>query len=181
MEHIKSFESFINESENGLLLEYTSYRISNGEELLNGLKEIGAPITIDVKNASVTIDGQNIRIPKNLKDTSTSTAWDDKVMDALRNNKELTSMWKTVRAKYENILKNMKSIDSLTGYLGDPKNIDFGITGPAAINAYFQKITQAQKFLNDLLSNKSTQDTLRQYEVLRHLYDRGYGIMFGFK
>lgn len=181
MEHIKSFDSFLNESQETILLEYNSYRVSNTEELLNGLKEIGAPITIDVKNASVTIDGQNLRIPKNLKDTGTSIKWDDKVYDALRNNKELSAMWKTVSGKYDIIIKNMRSLDSLTGYLRDPKSIDWGVTGPAQINAYFQKITQVQKFLSDLLSDKSTQDTLRQYEILRHLYDRGYGTMFGFK
>ena len=181
MKHVQSFDSFLNESNENLILEYTSYRVSNAEDLLNGLKEIGAPIQIDLKNASVTIDGKNLRAPKNLKDTGTSIKWDDAVMDALRNNKELSAMWKTVNAKYENILKNMKSVESLTGYLGDPKSIDFGTTGPARINDYFQKITQVQKFLNDLLSNANTQKTLREYEILRHLYDRGYGSMLGFK
>lgn len=181
MKHVQSFDSFLNESNENLILEYTSYRVSNAEDLLNGLKEIGAPIQIDLKNASVTIDGKNLRVPKNLKDSGTSIKWDDAVYDALRNNKELSAMWKTVNAKYENILKNMRSIDSLTGYIGDTKHMDFGTTGPARINEYFQKITQVQKFLSDLLSNANTQKTLREYEILRHLYDRGYGSMLGFK
>jgi hypothetical protein len=182
MKKVPLYEEFLSSQDNdNYLYEYTSYRISNAEELLKGLEEIGAPVKIDIKQSSVIIDGVRYSIPKNLKDSSTSIKWDDKLVDALHKNEELNKMWKVVNSKYSTILKNFRGLKSLVGYIGDPEHINWGPTGPAQINSYFQKIVEIHDFLKDLIANPEAQDILRKYEILRHLYDRGYSSMFGLK
>lgn len=187
-EHITEALSNVTESsdklvaeDSAMILEYLSYRISTPTELLDGLKEINAPIQIDIKNSSVSIDGVNYRVPKNINDTGASVNWDSKLYDALHKNDELTAMWKTVNHKYSSIINNLRKTKSVTGIMPNPEYIDWGTTGAANINSYFQAITKLQKMLQDILANKDAQDTLRKYEVLRHLFDRGYDRMFGLK
>lgn len=180
---MKTLSSLVNESLHQSLQinEYLSYRVSNWGELINGLAEIGAPVKIDKGKSSISVDDVAYRLPKDLTNISTDIAFDKKIVDALRKNTELTKMWKDVNSKYSSILKNLRNITSIAGSAYSPEHINWGNTGPANINDYFSNISKQYKFLNDLIGNASAQKTLRQYEILRHLYDDGYMRMAGFK
>ena len=170
---MKSLQSQINEAFSETIVEYFSYRISNAQELIDGLKEIDAPIELTTNGKNViVIDSKRFKISDKIKsDTMSSISFDDKIYSALHDNVELSKMWKLVNAKYTSILKNAQSIANATLSLN---HTNWGTTGPAEINKYFQKISEIQVSMKNLIANKEAQDALRAYEVLRHLYDRGY-------
>lgn len=175
---MKSLQTLLTESVSNSthVLEYLSYRISNWDELINGLIEIGAPVKIEKTSGdkSLKIDGVVYRVPKNIKTgIGVDMMFDEKILDALRDNSALVKMWKTAKQKFKTILNNLRRLDTVVGYLRDPERLDWGNTGANSILEYYSQISKIKSIMDDILT-KSNIEELRRYEVLRHLFDRGY-------
>ena len=168
--YVNAKEKFVKESLN----EGSTFVIPTMDDLAKAVEEIGVNINIKYTDKSMTINGKTFRFPQmndhwQNSDISKSIAFDDKVADYLH---ELCKdKWEDVHAKYEGILNQIKSLGELRI---SHSHFDYGPTAPASIRKVLPDVQEWVNKWREIATGEDFNKTLREYEVLRHLFDRQY-------
>lgn len=115
----------------------------------------------------ISVDGRRFKAVDDYASTSKKIGFDDKIEEALRANKKLMKVWKEVHGNYSLVLKELKKYD-----VRRARDIDWATYGPRDMRSFIESINNMVDLLEKLPFNLDK--VMREYEVLRVLFDRGY-------
>lgn len=123
-------------------------------------------VSIKQTNTGITIDGINLQLPR---DPSFVKAfeYDNVVVTQLRKNAKLMKIWNTVNKNYSMILNEIRKWKIL-----DPNYINWSTVGPSDLQRFRADVMNMIDLLKKLPFDFDK--VMKQYEVLRILFDRGY-------
>lgn len=168
---IKTFaEHKLDESLN----EYATYVIPTMDDLIKAIEEIGVNVKITYTDKSMSINGKTFRFPEMSNDwqnmdTSKDIAFDNKVVAYLHD--LCKDKWEDVKTKYEALVNQIKELGELTVSHGQ---VHFGPTAPDSIKKILPRVQDWVNKFRDISTGEDFNKILREYEVMRHLFDRGY-------